>query len=99
MELTAAIVALSALKKPSKVVLTTDSQYLCNGMTKWIHAWIKRNWITKDKKPVKNVDLWKKLLLLSQKHGITWKWVRGHTGHPENERCDQLANEAISPLE
>ena len=98
MELTAAIVALSALKKPSPVVLTTDSQYLHKGMTEWVHSWIKRNWITKDKKPVKNKELWKKLLELSQKHGVTWKWIKGHNGHPENERCDELANEAIHLL-
>ena len=98
MELTAAIVALNALKKPSRVVLTTDSQYLHNGMTKWVHSWIKRNWITKDKKPVKNKELWEKLLKLSQKHGVTWKWIKGHNGHPENERCDELANEAIHSL-
>jgi ribonuclease HI len=98
MELTAAIVALNALKKPSRVVLTTDSQYLQNGMTKWINSWIKRDWLTKDKKPVKNKELWKELLGLSQKHGVTWKWVKGHNGHPENERCDELANEAIHSL-
>ena len=98
MELTAAIIALSALKKPSRVVLTTDSQYLLNGMTKWVHGWIKRDWITKDKKPVKNKELWEKLLELSQKHEVTWKWIKGHNGHPGNERCDELANEAINLL-
>ena len=98
MELTAAIMALSALRIPSRVVLTTDSQYLHNGMTKWVHGWIKRDWMTKDKKPVKNKELWKKLLQLSQKHGVTWKWIKGHNGHPENERCDELANEAIPSL-
>ena len=98
MELTAAIMALSALKNPTRVVLTTDSQYLLNGMTKWIHGWMKRGWITKDKKPVKNKELWEKLLELSQKHEVTWKWIKGHNGHPENERCDELANEAIKSV-
>ena len=98
MELTAAIVALNALKKPSRVILTTDSQYLQKGMTEWIHGWIKRDWITKDKKPVKNKELWKRLLRLSQKHGVTWEWIKGHNGHPENERCDELANEALDSL-
>ena len=98
MELTAAIVALNALKKSSRVVLTTDSQYLQHGMTKWVYGWIKRNWKTIDKKPVKNKELWDKLLLLSKKHTIEWKWVKGHNGHPENERCDELANEVIGSL-
>ncbi len=96
MELTAAIVALSTLKKPSKVILTTDSQYLHKGITIWIKGWIKRNWTTMGKKPVKNRELWEKLLGLSAKHSIDWKWIKGHDGHIENERCDQLANEAIS---
>ncbi len=95
MELMAAIVALSALKKPSRVVLSTDSQYLMNGITKWIDSWIRKGWLTAAKKPVKNKDLWEKLLRLSEKHTIVWKWVKGHDGHPENERCDKLANEAI----
>ena len=91
----AAIVALSSLKKPSRVVLSTDSQYLMNGITKWIDSWIRKGWLTAAKKPVKNKDLWEKLLRLSEKHTIVWKWVKGHDGHPENERCDKLANEAI----
>jgi len=95
MELMAAIVALSSLKKPSRVVLSTDSQYLMNGITKWIDSWIRKGWLTAAKKPVKNKDLWEKLLRLSEKHTIVWKWVKGHDGHPENERCDKLANEAI----
>ena len=95
MELTAAIEALSALKKPSRVVLSTDSQYLMNGITKWVDSWIRRGWLTTAKKPVKNKDMWEKLLRLSEKHTIDWKWVKGHDGHPENERCDKLANEAI----
>jgi len=96
MELTAAIEALSALKKPSRVVLSTDSQYLMNGITKWVDSWIRRGWLTTAKKPVKNKDMWEKLLRLSEKHTIDWKWVKGHDGHPENERCDELANEAIT---
>lgn len=96
MEMTAAIVALNTLNKSSKVILTTDSQYLCKGMTQWVHNWIKSNWTTKDKKPVKNRELWENLLSLSEKHTITWKWIRGHNGHPENERCDELANEALN---
>ena len=95
MELMAAIVALSALKKPSRVILTTDSQYLMKGITKWVDSWIRRGWLTTAKKPVKNKDLWEKLLRHSEKHTIIWKWVKGHDGHPENERCDKLANEAI----
>ena len=95
MELMAAIVALSALKKPSRVVLSTDSQYLMNGITKWVDSWIRRGWLTTAKKQVKNKDMWEKLLRLSEKHTIDWKWVKGHDGHPENERCDKLANEAI----
>ena len=96
MEMTAAIVALKELSKPYAVTLTTDSQYLVKGMTEWIHGWIKKGWINASRQPVKNKELWQELYQLSQKHKITWVWVRGHDGHPENERCDQLANEAMS---
>lgn len=98
MELTAAIVALKQLKEPCEVELTSDSQYLVKGMTEWLRGWVKKGWLTADRKPVKNRDLWQELYSLNGKHKITWKWVRGHTGHPENERCDQLANEAMTRL-
>ena len=95
MELTAALVALKELKEPSEVVLTSDSQYLVKGMTEWIKGWIKKGWVTANKQPVKNKNIWVELDQLSKSHKITWKWVRGHQGHIENERCDRLANLAI----
>ena len=95
MELTAALVALKELKEPSEVVLTSDSQYLVKGMTEWIKGWIKKGWVTANKQPVKNKNIWVELARLSKPHKITWKWVRGHQGHIENERCDRLANMAI----
>ena len=95
MELTAAVVALKQLKEPCEVVLTSDSQYLVKGMTEWIKGWIKKGWVTASKQPVKNKDIWVELDQLSKSHKITWKWVRGHHGHVENERCDRLANIAI----
>ncbi len=98
MELTAAVKALQALPVPSTVILTTDSQYMKNGITLWIHNWKRNGWRTADKKPVLNADLWRALDALNQQHKVEWQWVRGHDGHPENERCDQLANEAISGL-
>jgi ribonuclease HI len=98
MELTAAIVALESLKRPCQVQLTTDSQYVKKGITEWIGNWKKRGWKTADKKPVKNVDLWKRLDSALQPHQVEWHWVRGHTGHPENERADQLANRGIDEL-
>ena len=92
MELTACIEALSALKEPCEVTLTTDSQYVVNGMTKgWASSWQKNGWIKSDKKPVQNPDLWEKLLELSKLHKLTFVWIKGHAGHPENERCDALA--------
>lgn len=96
MELLAAIVGLETLNKPCQVVLTTDSQYVKNGITQWIHNWKKKNWKTADKKPVKNVDLWKRLDQECQRHKVEWQWVKGHAGHAENERCDILAREAAS---
>ncbi|MDH3257139.1 MAG: ribonuclease HI [Nitrospinota bacterium] len=96
MEMTAAIVALQQLKKPSEVELTTDSQYLVKGMTEWIDGWIRKNWVNASKQPVKNKDLWQELLQLSERHKIKWIWVRGHNGHPENERADTLANEGLA---
>lgn len=92
MELTAVIEALSALKKPCKVTLTTDSKYVCDSISKgWAKSWQKRGWIKSDKKPALNPDLWEKCLALLEIHDVTVKWVKGHAGHPENERCDELA--------
>ncbi len=98
MELTAAIMGLEALARPSAVVLTTDSQYVRNGITEWLGKWKKNNWKTAGKKPVKNRDLWLRLDQACQPHRIQWQWVRGHSGHRENERADRLANKAIDEL-
>ena len=98
MEMTAAIVALQQLKEPSDVELTTDSQYLVKGMTQWIDGWIRKNWVTSSKHPVKNKEQWQELLRVSEPHKIKWIWVRGHDGHPENERADALANEGLAHL-
>jgi ribonuclease HI len=95
MELMAAIGALEALKRPCAVDLHTDSQYLRNGIMTWIHGWKKNGWRTSDKKPVKNVDLWKRLDETLAHHKIQWHWVKGHAGHPMNERADELAREGI----
>ena len=95
MELTAAIEGLAALKKPCRVTLHTDSVYLRDGILKWIHGWQRNGWRTADKKPVKNEDLWRALLAAVAPHSIDWRWVKGHAGHPENERADALANAAI----
>ena len=91
MELMAAIEALNALTKPCRVELTTDSNYVRDGITKWIHGWRKNGWKTADRKPVKNAELWQALLEASARHQISWHWVKGHAGHPENERADLLA--------
>jgi ribonuclease HI len=95
MELRAAVEALRALDDGTDVDLHTDSQYLRNGMNEWLARWKRNGWRTADKKPVKNMDLWEDLDALAHRHVVRWHWVRGHTGHPENERCDALANEAI----
>ena len=95
MEMRAVIEALRRLKRPSHVMLYTDSQYVMKGMTQWIEGWVRKNWMNSQKKPVLNKDLWQELLQLSRLHRIEWKWVRGHHGHPENERCDQLARESL----
>lgn len=95
MELQAAIEGLKALKRPMKVDLFTDSQYLRDGITKWLFQWKKNNWRLSDKKPVKNKDLWEELDALVEKQDVAWHWVRGHSGHPENERADVLARQAI----
>ena len=97
MEMTAAIEGLSALKRRCTVDLYTDSKYLIDGITKWLPGWQRRGWKTASKKPVKNEDLWRKLAQLEAEHRITWHWVKGHAGHPENERADQLASDA-APL-
>ena len=98
MELTAAIKALEAIKKPSSIILTTDSNYVKDGISKWIHGWIKNGWKTASKQPVKNADLWQQLLALTKVHELEWCWVKGHSGHRENEIADQLANEAIDAM-
>jgi len=98
MELMAAISALEALTKPCDVDLHTDSQYVRNGITSWINGWKKNGWKTADKKPVKNVDLWQKLEAALKQHNVRWHWVKGHAGHPMNERADQLARDAIDEL-
>ncbi len=95
MELTAAIRALEALKRPSRVRLYTDSQYVKKGICEWIEAWKRRGWKTADKKAVKNVDLWQALEAQAKRHEIEWHWVKGHAGHSENERADRLANKGI----
>ncbi len=95
MEMMAAIAALEALKRPARVRLHTDSTYLKDGITKWIHAWKARGWKTAGKKPVKNRDLWQRLEAAIGPHEVTWFWVKGHAGHPENERADELARGAI----
>lgn len=95
MELMAAIAALEALTRPSRVHLHTDSKYVTNGITQWIDGWRRRGWRTADKKPVKNVDLWQRLESATAPHQVRWHWVKGHAGHPENERADTLAREAI----
>ncbi len=97
MELTAAIEALKALKGSLVVELHTDSEYLKNGITKWIHGWKRNGWKTSDKKPVKNADLWLELERLAESHHVDWRWVRGHAGHDLNERADALAREGMAP--
>ena len=92
MELTAVIEALDALKEPCRVTLTTDSKYVCDAINQgWVYSWKKNGWKKSDKKPALNVDLWEKLLPLLSKHKVTFVWIKGHAGHPENERCDELA--------
>lgn len=98
MELTAVIEGLRALKKPCKVVITTDSKYVLSGITEWMPNWKKRNWKTANKKPVMNAELWRQLDELVAAHDIKWEWVKGHSGHPENELADELANRGIDEL-
>lgn len=94
MEMTAAIRGLEALKRPARVTLSTDSRYVMDGLTKWIAGWQRNGWKTADKKPVKNADLWQELLAAAKPHRIEWVWVKGHAGHPDNERADRLASDA-----
>ncbi|AKH62395.1 MULTISPECIES: ribonuclease HI [Photorhabdus] len=96
MELMAAIIGLETLTRPCKIVLTTDSQYVRQGITQWIHNWKKRGWRKADKSPVSNVDLWQRLDQAITRHDIDWQWVKGHAGHDENERCDELARAAAN---
>jgi ribonuclease HI len=98
MELRAAIEALNALKQPCAVEIFTDSEYLRNGITAWIRGWKARGWITKDKKPVKNADLWRDLDAACARHHVKWGWLKGHAGHADNERCDVLAGEVMQSL-
>ncbi|QDZ06516.1 ribonuclease HI [Sphingomonas panacisoli] len=94
MELQAAIEGLNALKRPCRVTLSTDSRYVMDGLTKWIHGWRKNGWRTSDKKPVKNAELWQALIDAAAPHRVEWVWVKGHAGHPDNERADRLASDA-----
>jgi len=98
MELMAAIMAIEAVKRPCEIHVHTDSEYLRNGITTWIHSWKARNWRTADKKPVKNVDLWQRLERAIETHDVHWHWVKGHSGHVENERADELARLAIRQM-
>lgn len=95
MEMLGIIAALESLKKPCRITITTDSNYVIKGITEWIHGWIKNNWKNSQKKDVLNRDLWERLLRASNLHEIKWVWIKGHNGHPENERCDELARKAI----
>ncbi|MFO1259608.1 MAG: ribonuclease HI [Sphingomonadaceae bacterium] len=98
MEMMAALEALKALKRPCHVILTTDSVYVRDGITKWVHGWQRNGWKTADKKPVKNSDLWQALLAAAAPHEVEWHWVKGHNGHPENERADVLASTAAEKM-
>ena len=98
MELQAALAALQALKEPCRIELYTDSAYLRDGMTEWLAGWKRRGWVTMDKKPVRNEDLWRALEAQDQVHSIRWHWLKGHAGHPDNERCDQIAKAEIGKV-
>ncbi len=98
MELLAAISALEALERPSALTIITDSTYVKNGVTGWIHGWKRNGWRTAAKKPVKNEDLWRRLDEAQSRHDVTWEWVKGHAGHPENERADELARAGMKPF-
>ncbi|HET9070075.1 MAG TPA: ribonuclease HI [Amaricoccus sp.] len=98
MELMAAIAALEALGRPSTLTIVTDSVYVRDGVTRWIHGWKRNGWTTAAKKPVKNDDLWRRLDAAAAPHAVTWTWIKGHAGHPENERADELAREGMAPF-
>nr|WP_221892545.1 ribonuclease HI [Pontibrevibacter nitratireducens] len=98
MELMAAISALETLGRPTEVTIVTDSSYVKDGLTKWIHGWKRNGWKTAAKKPVKNEELWKRLDAAQQRHQVSWEWVKGHAGHPENERADELARAGMEPF-
>lgn len=98
MELLAAIMALETLERPSSITIVTDSAYVKNGVTSWIHGWKRNGWKTASKKPVKNVDLWERLDAAQSRHDVHWKWIKGHAGHDENERADELAREGMAPF-
>lgn len=98
MELLAAITALETLERPSTLTVVTDSAYVKNGVTTWIHGWKRNGWKTSNKKPVKNVELWQRLDEAQVSHDVTWEWVKGHAGHPENERADELARAGMKPF-
>jgi ribonuclease HI len=98
MELTAVIEALGTLKRPCEVTIHTDSEYVRKGITEWIHGWKQRGWMTADRKPVKNAELWKRLDALAQAHRVQWRWVKGHSGDPGNERADALANRGVDSV-
>ena len=98
MELLAAINALESLSRPSVITIVTDSAYVKNGVTSWIHGWKRNGWKTSNKKPVKNVELWQRIDEAQRRHTVTWEWVKGHAGHPENERADELARAGMAPF-
>lgn len=98
MELMAAIMALETLARPSELTIITDSAYVKNGITGWLHGWKRNGWRTTSKKPVKNVDLWQRLDEARDRHHVTWEWIKGHAGHPENERADELARAGMKPF-
>jgi ribonuclease HI len=98
MELMAAISALEALARPSEITIVTDSAYVKNGVTEWIHAWKRKNWRTAGGAPVKNIELWQRLDTAQARHRVTWRWIKGHAGHPENERADALARAGMEPF-
>lgn len=98
MELMAAIMALETLERASKITIVTDSAYVKNGVTGWIHGWKRNGWRTANKKPVKNVELWQRLDEAAKRHDVEWRWIKGHAGHEENERADELAREGMAPF-
>lgn len=98
MELMAAIMALETLERASKITIVTDSAYVKNGVTGWIHGWKRNGWRTANKKPVKNVELWQRLDEAAKRHDVDWRWIKGHAGHEENERADELAREGMAPF-